>query len=112
MRKRHEEDRLRAADTSIPFGLVGLGLAGDPCVAGSPERMFLAAVPILIARGRNLLPRGALTFLERIWIGRHDFVFLDGLGLALFFTGVFASDALLRNASLRRSEEHTSELQS
>src|ERR1700688_4015232 len=76
-------------------------------MAGRPERMFLAAVLIRIALGRNLLPRGALAFLERIWIGRHDLGFLDGVGFALLSAGfladvlarVLASDVLLRSAS-------------
>src|SRR6202022_315087 len=75
-------------------------------MAGSPERMFLAAVLIRIALSRNVLPRDALAFLERIWIGRHDRGFLDGLDLALLSAGVLASDvlasdALLRSASFR-----------
>ena len=43
--------------------------------------------------------RGALAFFERIWIRGHDVDFLDRP--ALFFTRVFASEALLRSAALR-----------
>ncbi len=68
-------------------------------MAGSPARVFLAAVLIRIALSRNVLPRGALAFLERIWIGRHDLDFLDGLDFtwlsAGVLAGVMASDALL-----------------
>ena len=86
---------------SIPFRLVGFSLTGNSFVTGGPERMLVAAVPIRIAFSRNVLSRGALAFLERIWIGRHDFGFLDGLDLAFFGAAVFGSDALLRSASFR-----------
>ncbi len=66
-----------------------------------PERMFVAAVPIRIAFSRNVLSRGALAFLEWVWIGRHDFGFLDGFDLAFLGAAVFGSDALLRSASFR-----------
>src|SRR4030088_42414 len=97
------------ARASIAFRFTGFSLAGSFLMAGSPERMFLAAVLIRIALNRNVLPRGALAFLERIWTGRHDLGFLDGLdlawlsagGLAGFLAGVLASDALLRSASFR-----------
>src|SRR6202171_4019131 len=101
------------ARASIAFRFTGFNLAGSFLMAGRPERMFLAAVLIRIALGRNLLPRGALAFLERIWIGRHDRGFLDGLDFALLSAGVLtgvltgvladvlASDALLRSASFR-----------
>src|SRR5476649_403405 len=95
MQKWPEEDRL------IALGFASLGLASDLFVAGGPQRMFFAAVPIWIALGRNVLSCGALALFERIWIGGHDFVFRDGLDLALFCAGVFASDALLRSASFR-----------
>jgi hypothetical protein len=86
---------------SGPFRLVRLSLAGNCFVTGGPERMFVAAVPIRIALGRNVISRGALAFLEWIWIGRHDFGFLDGFDLAFLGAAVFGSDALLRSASFR-----------
>src|SRR5713101_3375877 len=93
------------ARASIAFRSIGFNLAGGFLMAGSPERVFLAAVLIRIALSRNLLPRGALAFLERIWIGRHDLDFLDGLDFtwlsAGVLAGVLASDALLRSASFR-----------
>src|ERR1700681_1546407 len=97
------------AHASIAFRFTGFNLAGSFLMAGRPERMFLAAVLIRIALGRNVLPRGALAFLERIWIGRHDLGFLDGLDFALLsadvlagvLASVLASDALLRSASFR-----------
>jgi hypothetical protein len=46
--------------------------------------MFLAAVRIWIGFRRNLLSRGALALLERVWIGAHDFVFPCDFDLAAF----------------------------
>src|SRR5216683_7956464 len=93
------------ARASIAFRSIGFNLAGGFLMAGSPARVFLAAVLIRIALSRNVLPRGALAFLERIWIGRHDLDFLDGLDFtwlsAGVLAGVLASDALLRSASFR-----------
>src|SRR5450432_4370817 len=94
------------ARASIAFRFIRFNLAGGFLMAGGPERMFLAAVLIRIALGRNVLPRGALAFLERIWIGRHDLGFLDGLDFAFFCAGfscaiVFGIEALLRSASFR-----------
>src|ERR1700687_1824018 len=101
------------AHASIAFRFTGFNLAGSFLMAGRPERMFLAGVLIRIALGRNVLPRGALAFLEWIWIGRHDLAFLDGAGFALLsagvligvligvLAGVLANDALLRSASFR-----------
>src|SRR6202521_2228531 len=97
------------ARASIAFRFTGLNLAGSFLMAGRPERMFLAAVLIRIALGRNLLPRGALDFLERIWIGGHDLGFLAELDFAFLSAGiladvlasVLASDALLGSASVR-----------
>ena len=86
---------------SSRFRLVGFSLAGNSFVTGGPERMLVAAVPIRIAFSRNVLSRGALAFLEWIWIGRHDFGFLDGFDLAFLGAAVFGSDALLRSASFR-----------
>ena len=86
---------------SSPFRLVGFSLTGNCFVTGGPERMFVAAVPIRIAFGGNVLSRGALAFLKWIWIGRHDFGFLDGFDLAFLGAAVFGSDALLRSASFR-----------
>src|SRR5216684_1651528 len=83
------------ARASIAFRFISFNLAGSFLMAGGPERMFLAAVLIRIALSRNVLPRGALAFLERIWIGRHDLGFLDGVDFTLL------SDALLRSASFR-----------
>src|SRR5450631_2733748 len=92
------------ARASIAFRFTGFNLAGGFLMAGRPERMFLATVLIRIALGRNVLPCGALAFLERIWIGGHDLGFLDGLDFALLagvLAGVLTSDALLRSASFR-----------
>src|SRR6266851_7875782 len=97
------------ARASMAFRFIDFNLAGSILMAGRPERMFLAAVLIRIALSRNVLPRGALAFLERIWIGRHDLGFLDGVDFALLSGGilvgvlasVLASDALLRSASFR-----------
>ena len=86
---------------SSPFRLVGFSLTGNCFVTGGPECMFVAAVPIRIAFSGNVLSRGALAFLKWIWIGRHDFGFLDGFDLAFLGAAVFGSDALLRSASFR-----------
>ena len=99
-----EEDRLSAALQEPSLGFIRLRPRRPPLVAGGPERMLFAAVPIRIAFGRNVLARGALAFLERIWIDGHDVDFLDRpdlamFSLALFFTGVLT--ALLRSASRR-----------
>jgi hypothetical protein len=63
--------------------------------------MFLAAVPIWIAFGGNILSRSALAFVERIRIGRHDFVLLDDPGFAFLLAAAFGSEALLRSASFK-----------
>src|SRR3982074_1964777 len=70
-------------------------------MAGRPERMFVAAVLVRITLSGNLLPCGALAFLERIRIARHGFGFLDRLDFVFFAAADFESDALLRSASFR-----------
>src|SRR3954462_8258059 len=59
--------------------------------------MLFAAVLIRIGFRRNVLARGALALRERIWVGRHDFVFLLAVGLDFFSDWA----ALLRTVSLR-----------
>lgn len=44
-------------------------------MAGSPERMLLAAILIGIGFRRDVLARGALTLFERVGIGIHKGAF-------------------------------------
>src|SRR6202022_280911 len=89
-----------SAFRSSAFRFLGLRLASYFFVACRPKRMFVAAASIRIGLGRDILSRGPLALLERIWIGSHDFFFLE-LDRAFFCGSVFASDELLRSASFK-----------
>ena len=104
IQKRAEEDRLTPLNVrptrSATFALVRLERAGDLFVAGSPQRMLLAAILIRIGFRRNVVACGALTLLERIGVGRHDVVF-PVFDLAFFGVAAFETPALFRSASFR-----------
>src|ERR1700761_4896386 len=59
-----------------PFRFLRFGFAGDLFMAGRPQRVLLGAVLIRVAVGRDIFPRGALAFFERIGICTHDLAFL------------------------------------